>query len=203
MQLINEKKDAFYVAILAAGLSQRMGTSKLFLKTRQGKPFIEHICTAYIKNGFKKIILVVNMQDAEKVQYLAKANSEISVVINAQPELGRFYSLRLAITSINKPIHLLMHNVDNPFAEAELLNDMTALAQDNAYIVPSFNQKNGHPIIIGKEIVQQILTFGSTENPPINKFLKKFIQIKCVVQNKDILANINTPELYQNYLNNL
>jgi len=64
-------------------------------------------------------------------------------------------------------------------------------------VVPTYNNQGGHPILISKNVVNSII--AEKKNDLIfSDFLKRFDKIRIAVQDKQILTNINTIEVYRN-----
>jgi CTP:molybdopterin cytidylyltransferase MocA len=188
--------------ILAAGKSERMGVSKLFLKHRNGITFIEHLVNEYQNFGCNQIVVVVNSNNEEEIRRnYSQLLNHVEIAINPNPELGRFRSVKIGLNALKKSSNVFIHNIDNPYCEALIIN----VLQDNIigfdYVVPTFKGKGGHPILIAEEIVSGIPS--EVENDCIlNVFLSRFKGKRVEVNSENILININTPEEYNRFLNN-
>ena len=185
--------------ILAAGRSSRMGEAKFTLSYSENKTFLEEIVHQYHSFGCKQIVVVLNEKGFDYIKNnRINFPENIFLIANKYVERGRFYSIKLGVLRIyseNTPVFI--HNTDNPFVNQKVLQKL--LLNNNAgYISPAYQGKGGHPILISKNIVQQIL-FESKNNIVLSEFLKKFERKRIEVDYENILVNINTPEDYQKW----
>ena len=189
----------YSVIILAAGKSSRMGLPKWSLQFDKSTSFIEHITNEYYRVGCKEIILVINETDYSSFvgkNYILQEN--VKVVINKQPEWDRFYSLKLGVNELEKVQPVFIHNVDNPFVNPVILS---SLVENNAgfdIIVPEYEGRGGHPILISQQIIQEVL-FRQENILHLKEFLSKFKKLKVRVNDDKILVNINSMEEYNQY----
>ena len=189
-----EKNQNYSVVILAAGLSERMGEPKMFLNWDK-LTFIENIIIGYEKFGCKEIIVVLNERDRAHFEMLNIKNKGVKTMLNNHIEWGRFYSLKLGLSALSFKEHCFINNIDSPFVNIKVLSDMSYLIKDENYVVPVFNNEKGHPVLIGKKIINYILEENDC-NINIKYFLKKFNCRLCVVDVDNILTNINTMDDY-------
>ncbi len=186
------------VVILAAGKSERMGTPKAFLLYDEGKniTFIDKIIAEYQKFGCAEIIVVFNEANVGLIRN--NGTNKVIVAINPAPELGRFYSLQIGISKVQKSNFIFVQNCDNPFVNQEILMKLFENRKKNAYISPVYNNRGGHPIIISREIFTKILTEMS-KNQNLKTFLQPFERKNVFINESKILANINTQDEYNKY----
>ena len=194
-----KKTFEYSVIILAAGKSSRMGVPKWSLQFDEKSSFIEHIISEYHSFGCKEILLVINETDyssfVEK-NYTLPENGE--VVINYHPEWDRFYSLKIGVSKLEKNQPVFIHNVDNPFVNQDVLDQLLNNLDVADYIVPEFDGRGGHPILISQQIIQKILL--RQENIlHLKEFLSKFKKLKVGVNDDKVLVNINSMEEYNQY----
>lgn len=193
----NEK--IYSVIILAAGKSSRMGTPKWSLHFDKNTSFIEHIISEYYSFGCKDIILVINETDYPSfVQKNYSTFENFKLVINNHPEWDRFYSLKCGIQKLENTPFVFIHNVDNPFVNQDVLQELINKSELADYISPQFEGKGGHPILLNERIINDI------RNMPLNEmhfkeFLGRYTNHKVKVADKHILTNINSLEEYSLY----
>jgi len=187
--------------ILSAGSSARMGTHKALLKFDSERNFLQKITETYSLAGIEQVIVVVN---SELFKLIKKSDLTLSkkvlLVMNGKPELGRFYSLQTGIKHLKTGNYCFFQNIDNPFTSEELLSEMIIHNNKSDVIVPVFQNRAGHPVLISPVVAQEIL------NAPdlglrINLFLKRFEIDKVKISDHTILLNINSPEDYTNCCN--
>jgi len=192
------------VVILAAGKSSRMGKPKFLLKYDENATFLEQIMQGYETFACNKIIVVLNEQG---VDMLLKGEplympDNIEIVINRHPERERFYSLKLALETINFKGSVFVHNVDNPFVNKSVLQKLLAHRTEDNYVVPEFESRRGHPVLLSGKLVADIV---SEEKKALNlkEFLKPYLKQVVKVDDKNILVNINAKDDYIAFRNNL
>ncbi len=188
------------VLILAAGNSERMGVSKLFLKHLNGTTFIEHLVNEYKKFGCTQIAIVVNRNNEAEIRSKhSHLLNQVEIATNPNPELGRFRSVKIGLSALKKSSNVFIHNIDNPFCNTSILNGLKENIAGFHYVVPTFKGKGGHPILISQEIVSSILL--EAENDCIlNEFLSRFKGKRVEVSSENILMNINTPDEYNRFI---
>ncbi len=192
--------NAISVIILAAGHSSRMNYPKSFLLFDNRRKFIEKIIDTYISSGIDDIILVINKSQEEKMRSILSKNyssHQIKMVVNQFPEKGRFYSIQQGLKNINNKI-CFIQNIDNPFISKLLLNEMMKELTASNYVVPSYQNKNGHPVLLSNDVVQYLLNL-KRDDYNLRHELNHFLKTKINWEDENILANINSWEEYQKY----
>lgn len=182
------------VIILAAGNSERMGKPKHLLPFSEEDTFIEHIIKVYQKTVISKMIVVVNDSFPKQQSLL---DNSIQIVVNSNPELGRFHSIRLGLKEVNNT-PVFIQNIDNPFVNAGLLMQMQMGLTETDFAVPVYNGKGGHPILFSSQIIHPLINNFSEESN-LNVVLKSFKRKDVIVQDPYIHVNINTREEYRKY----
>lgn len=192
------------VVILAAGKSSRMGKPKFLLKYDKNTTFLEQIMQGYETFACNKIIVVLNEKG---IDMLLKGEplympDNIEIVINRHPEWERFYSLKLALETLNVDSSVFVHNVDNPFVNKSVLQKLLAHLTEDNYVVPEFEDKRGHPVLLSEKVVADIV---SEEKNALNlkDFLKPYLKQVVKVDDENILVNINAKDDYIAFRNNL
>lgn len=193
------KTDKLGVIILAAGISERMERFyKPLLPYDEEFNFLEHIVKVYNQFKVNEIIIVVNNAVYEKMGSLFFNNRSIKIAINHHPEKGRFYSILLGVSKLLNSNYCFLQNVDNPFVTSELFSLLLKNKTELGYTVPYFNNEGGHPILISKPIIHYL----SNEKKSclnLKNVLRTFKKVKVEVNDKNILANINSLLDYKNY----
>ncbi len=185
--------------ILAAGRSGRMGKPKFALKFNRGKIFLEEIVAQFSNFGCKEIIVVLNEEGKKLFDKLNLRLSGVAkIVINHHPEYERFYSLKTGLISLVNSNNVFIHNIDNPFVDEDVLKLLLNAINDTDYCTPTFNSRGGHPVLLSKNVVKEILTEDDIEIN-LRDFLKRYNGKRVEAQSDKILVNINTPEEYGNF----
>ncbi|MCK6650605.1 MAG: NTP transferase domain-containing protein [Bacteroidia bacterium] len=192
--------DDISVVLLSGGNSSRMGKHKAFLKY-EGQYLIIKLFDIYEKMGIKNRISVMNYklfnsEYANEIEGILKSNQ---VVKNNFPEKGRTYSIRLALEKV-KTDACFFQNIDNPYVTVELLEKMIDKCTEDNYAVASFNEKGGHPILLGKNVLSHLKSLTS-DDWIMKDELRAFDRVKVEVETDKILLNINTEDDWNKLLN--
>ncbi|ALO16348.1 Molybdenum cofactor cytidylyltransferase [Salinivirga cyanobacteriivorans] len=193
-----QKEKKYPAIIMAAGFSSRMGTQKMFLPFTTHECFLSRLIAVYESYGSKEVVLVVNSQGAEHIQKNFNLAGNIRIIKNPHPEWQKFYSLQLACQILTNTEAVFVQNIDNPFTNAEVLMILEKAAGKGDYILPEYRNTGGHPFLISSHVIRQV---AEHQNPQehLKFFLKQFKTLRLPVQNHEILANINTPEAYEQW----
>jgi molybdenum cofactor cytidylyltransferase len=143
--------------ILAAGEGRRFGQCKA-TALLDGKNFLE-VIAGNLKGIECEPIIVVGGRDAETIAGEAKRLA-IGYVINSDWEKGQFSSLKTGLSKINEDVcGALVTLVDHPFVASETYKQMKeAFAKfPKRILIPVYENRRGHPIIIPGEIINQII----------------------------------------------
>jgi CTP:molybdopterin cytidylyltransferase MocA len=184
--------------ILSAGSSARMGTHKALLKFDSQKTFIQKITDTYLQSGIDHVIVVANSELFKLINNSSLTLSEkLLLVINDRPELGRFYSLQTGMKHVNHGNSCFFQNIDNPFTSETLLRELIIHKNEADVILPAFQDRAGHPVLISSTVVQQINS-GIDYEVRIDAFLKQYSEKRIGISDQRILININSQEEYLN-----
>ena len=180
--------------LLSAGSSDRMGKHKALLNYDEDSTFVQRITDTYSLAGIEQIIVVVN---ADLFDLLIERHLNlphcVKVVINKNPELGRFRSLQKGVQELKPSNYCFFQNIDNPFTTGAVLKLLIQHKNDAEVIIPAFQDKCGHPVLFSSVVAEEILS-EKTPDLRIDEFLKKFKIRKVEVPDSNILININSPE---------
>lgn len=137
--------------ILAAGLSSRAGIFKLTFRICS-KPVIEHVVET-MSHVCQSIIVVTGYQ-AEKLSYLGAQYENIRLIRNERYNEGMFGSVKSGLN---------LSDADRFFiipGDCACVSPRTysSLAQaDGDIVVPVYNGRKGHPVLIGRAAAASIL----------------------------------------------
>lgn len=183
--------------LLTSGNSSRMGTEKAFLPFSNNLTFIEHILACYSGFSKSKLFLVVNSQNYNDIKQKV-SNCGAQLILNDNIEKGRFHSIQLGIGKSANSDGVFIQNIDNPFVNHSLLKGMSSLYDPNAFVVPQFQNKNGHPLLLGNELVR-VLKENATAYSDFKIFLNRYEKRFFVSEQESVLANINSQQEYQKW----
>lgn len=195
-------KDIKIPAILmAAGKSTRMGKNKLLL------PFDDHsviaeTCDRLLASHVSKVIVVLgNDQDKVREQL---ANKNVEFVINPNYADGMMTSLQAGMSYLPIDAKFFMVALgDQPLVTTSVYNTLieaTAYTSHKIFI-PTYGRERGNPIVLSSEFIDEMLEMdGDVGGRVIIKKYPEEIQ-EIPVINEGIVINMNTPELYEYWMN--
>lgn len=184
--------------VLAAGQSRRMGQNKLFLPYA-ASTVIETIVAELAACEAIDDIIVVTGHEADRVAAQLAAY-RVRCVFNpqyAQAEMLVSIQTGLRALTEDTPAALIVLG-DQPRLRRDIIQRVVDAAETEALIVPSFEMKRGHPILIPRSMWPPILAL------PPEASLRDVIRanaehIHYVTFDDDrVLRDIDTPEDYQN-----
>lgn len=109
--------------------------------------------------------------------------------------MGRLHSIQLGLKAAKNEA-VFIHNVDNPFIEVAVLEAISKNMEQKGVTIPSFENKAGHPVLIGKAVKDELINNHETYTTLKASFLP-FPKIYVEVDSNSILKNINTPEAFK------
>jgi len=192
--------------ILAAGESTRMGTDKALLPwppspggTSSGQTFLSSAIRAL--SPFSEMVIVVAGKNEASLTPVAYANGA-SVVRNPAPERGQFSSLQIGLQTVLSYGRdaAIVTLVDRPPMSSAMLSSLTSafLAAPIGIwaVVPEYQGKHGHPVLLGREMIEVFLkappTATARELEHQNQHHIRYVQ----VDDPSVTLNADTPEEY-------
>jgi molybdenum cofactor cytidylyltransferase len=187
--------------ILAAGESSRMGRDKALLPWPPDKDGTLLSASIRALSDHCDLVLVVtgrNQAALEPVIYGCGA----FVIGNPNPERGQFSSLQIGLQGLlsRGRDSAMVTLVDRPPPSAGtlalLLKRFCAREHGIWAVVPEYQGKHGHPVLIGREMIEAFLKAPSTASARDIEHAHQ--HHLCYVQTEDamVAANLNTPADY-------
>lgn len=175
--------------ILAAGLSSRMGMNKMLLEI-DGITVIERCIHAFYESCVT--IIVVTGKYHNEIQDQLAHYPKVHLVYNKDYQQGMFSSVKAGIKFVEAERFFLTPG-DYPLLTADLVRYM--LQADGNYIVPVYQGKQGHPVLLHKQLVPFIV--NSTSNS-LRDCLHDFMSEKreLTIGNEGILRDMDTAQEY-------
>src|SRR5580698_1558063 len=202
---------SFCGVILAAGESLRMGSDKALLlwpPASQGStapgPSRQTFLSAAIQvlNAYNDVVIVVvgkNETNLAPVVYASGA----SLVRNPVPEQGQFSSLQVGLREVlNRGRDAAMVTlVDRPPVKPATLESLRATfeaaADDIWAVVPEYGGRHGHPMVLGREMIEVFLKASADANArEIQRQYQQHIEY-AAVDDPFVAWNVNTPHDYE------
>ena len=185
--------------ILAAGESSRMGQEKALL-TYRGATLLGGAIES-LRPHTEMVVVVAGKNSAalSSVVYAAGA----FLVLNPAPERGQFSSLQVGLQEVlnrgrDAAIVLL---VDRPAAERETVGLLRQAFVQKAMegiwaVVPEYLGRHGHPIVVGREMMEAFLKAPATSSARDVKNALPGRVAYVSVDDPLVAMNVNTPEDY-------
>lgn len=196
--------------ILAAGESSRMGRDKALLpwppiSNTLSAPAETFLSAAIrVLSSYNDMVYVVAGRNADLLSPVVFANGA-SLVVNPDPDRGQFSSLKLGLQEIlgrgrdAAMVTLVDRPPVSPRSIQTLLDSFErALLQEKWAVIPEYEGKHGHPILLGREMIEAFLKApGSATARDVEHAHR--VRIEYVrVDDPLIVQNVNTPADYAN-----
>ena len=150
---------------------------------------------------FNDVVIVVvgnNQACLSPLVYAAGA----SLALNPAPERGQFSSLQTGLQEVLSRGRdaAMVTLVDRPPAASLTLRllceEFNALAREKWAVIPEYNGRHGHPILIGREMIEAFLKAppAATARDIQHQYQSKIEYFP--VQDPNVTLNVNTPEDY-------
>lgn len=143
-------------AILAAGLSTRMGRSKALLPFGRSHPvtFLQQITESLQQAGIEDILVIGRPEDQALMRSVERLSARTQFVSNPHYALGQLTSVVAAIHAVDHPgvQGLLVLPVDMPLVRVPTIEALLeAYARSRSSIVrPARRGRHGHPVIFDR-----------------------------------------------------
>jgi len=196
---------SFCGVILAAGESSRMGRDKALLAWPPGPASRSTFLSATIEllQPSSDMVIVVAGKNADSLRPVVDAAAGY-LVVNRHPERGQFSSLQVGLQEVlNRGRDAaIVALVDRPPALPRTLARLCEAFSD-AYesgkwaVVPEQGGRHGHPILIGREMIEAFLRAPATSTAREVEHTHEPRILYVPVDDPNVVANVDTPEDYE------
>jgi molybdenum cofactor cytidylyltransferase len=148
--------------ILSAGASRRMGTPKALLPL-DGETFLDRLIRLFSEVAITPIVVLG--QQAAQIQSGIERGAEAAFVVNPDPERGMLSSLQCGLKAVPQTAQAVMFTpVDHPNLERSTLEKLIGHfnVERAAVIVPAFQGEHGHPVLIARPLMAELLALPAT-----------------------------------------
>ncbi len=183
--------------LLSAGESKRMGEPKALLVLK-GKKIINKLLEEYLGSLLAEVVLVLGFRADDIKKAIDIKSEKLKIVVNEHYEKEMFSSIQRGMEEIQSSDAILIGLIDHPFISRKLINWLINQYETNKIIIPSYNGRKGHPIIIPFSLKDEIVALN-----PENYSLRDVIHrhendVKIVKTNTDsIIFDMDTREEYE------
>ena len=208
--------------ILAAGESRRMGRPKPLLPW--GKTTVlGQVVSVFAAAGIEEIVVVTGGARAQVEGLVTELAREFPVRAAHNPNYangGMLSSIQRGLQDLPQPppslrdtspksfgfgggwerVSALIALGDQPQVREETVRRICAAYRQNTspLVVPSFNQRRGHPWLVDRGLWPEILALPPATTP--QQFLRAHAgQVEYVPADESILQDLDTPEDYQRH----
>ncbi|MBS2212303.1 XdhC family protein [Carboxylicivirga mesophila] len=141
--------------ILAAGMSKRMNAAKMLLPFG-GQTIVETVVDASLHSKVNHAVVVTGAnaeQISQKINHLP-----VQVAFNEGYASGMLSSVQCGVRAVNGFGAFLVLPGDQPFVQSSTINRLIHAYRksDKGLVVPVFNGKKGHPVLISSKYQEQI-----------------------------------------------
>lgn len=194
------RKTDVWAVVLAAGYSSRMGCFKPMLDIG-GSPAIERVIHTLLQGGISSVVVVTGHQQQLLEPIISRMGAH-NVVNERFPE-GMFTSVQKGISVLPEDISgCLLTLVDYPLIEPEVIRLLLDRHEvhPGQFLVPTFQGKKGHPLMIPLHYRQEILADQGKEGlKGITRRHEEQV-IRVPVETESVVLDMDTPEAYQELL---
>ena len=201
----SEKQNLKFSAILlAAGRSRRMGKENKLLLPLAGKPLLVHMLENLEASAVDEIIVVTGY-DADAVGSVLPGR--VRIVHNPNHLQGMTSTIQQGVRACAADTSgYLICLSDTPFIQAEDINQIIAaypVAMNhtpNPIIIPHYAGHKGHPKLFASHYTKAILQHPDPEG--LKQLFHTYAEsvIPVAMDSDRILRDIDTPEMYQRYV---
>ena len=197
--------------ILAAGESSRMGRDKALLPwppipadvlaVTPIKPSTILSTAIDALTPYCDSVIVVAGKNANALQSTVYARAGF-LVVNPAPERGQFSSLQTGLQSVldQGRDSAIITLVDRPPARPETLGKLVHAFTNRAHkiwaVVPEYEGKHGHPILIGREMLEKFLKAPANSNAREIEHAHQHHIEYVRTDDPAVTRNVDTPDDY-------
>jgi molybdenum cofactor cytidylyltransferase len=193
--------------ILAAGESTRMGRDKALLpwppSLSPNTPSGGTLLSAAIKalSDYCDLVIVVAGKNETALRPVIYGCGAF-LALNPNPDLGQFSSLQVGLHEVlNQGRDAAMVTlVDRPPPQSTSLKALSSAFANRNHdvwsVVPEYQGKHGHPILIGREMIEAFLKAPATSVARDIEHANQQRILYVPVSDSQVTANIDTPEQY-------
>jgi molybdenum cofactor cytidylyltransferase len=187
---------SFTGVVLAAGASLRMGRDKALLPWRGGTFLSWAIRTL---QAVTELVIVVAGENEENLAPIVNAEAAF-LVRNPDPAQGQFSSLRIGLENVldrgrDSAIVTLVDRPPPAIETVEKIKNAFVNAGENIWaVVPEYEGKHGHPIAVGREMIEAFLRAPATSSARDVEHANQAHILYLKVDDPLVVANVDTPE---------
>ena len=185
--------DTIAVILIAAGASRRFGVADKLYANYHDQPLITHALALYQNANFSQRILVTRPDSG--LEQLPQAAS-FHHTANPQADKGMGTSIAAGMAAVSDARHVLIALADMPNIQPQTIARLLAAAQmeGRSIIVPTFEGKDGHPVIFGAAHFAALAALDADTGG--RDIIRKHPSVvsRLAVDDAGVVFDIDTPE---------
>ena len=180
--------------LLAAGKSSRMFGENKLSKEFKNLPLIKHSVKNLLASSVDELIVVLGHQ-TKIIEKIIGKNKKLKVFFNKDFESGMASSIKVGINSLSKNNKFFFICLgDMPLVSKNIYNELIKFKNINDIIVPTYNGKQGNPILFSQKMKKKITNIKGDVGAKNILELNKDKIFKVKINNKSIITDFNTPD---------
>ncbi len=174
-----------------------MGSDKALLEYR-GRTFLSHLI--YLVLPRVDEVVAVLGHNAERIERTIPDCPRVRSVVNHDYDRGMLSSLQKGlVATAGEPDWVLWMLVDHPAVRGRSLDALVAAAERAGapLVIPRYNEKRGHPIMLSKAIAAELLGLEANRSP--QDVVRSHYPEACFVDTADsgVLRDVDRPLDYR------
>lgn len=192
---------SIWAIILAAGESKRMGFPKMLLPIN-GRTMVENVILNVIGSDVDHTMVVLGADSGLLTDMISKYS--VKYCHNDNYKEGMFSSVKCGLKYLPSDFEaVLIFQGDQPLITPKVINRVIESYRnsDNGIIIPVYEKKRGHPLLINRNYMDKIDQLDSSEG--LRSLAYKFSEDVLEVETNDpgILRDFDTYEEYLKEIN--
>ena len=187
--------------LLSAGCSSRFGSPKAVAKLCNDETVIGHLQRSVLSAEIDELIIVLGAE-SEKITPFILPHEKIQLVYNKDYHLGQTVSFQIGLKHLSADTQgVFLLPIDFPFIKTStfqyLLGSFIKDRKNFLAIIPTYENKNGHPPLFSTKLRDRLLSLENTVG--INIVLHTNLQQTKFLPTQDpgILLHFNTQSEFE------
>jgi len=187
--------------VLAAGESRRMGFPKALLPIGQ-QTFLGRVIDTLSASGITDVYVVLGCHH-ERI--LAAVDVRPArVVLNPDWPQGQLSSLHAGLRAVSAEPYdaIVMALVDHPLIDTDTVNSILAAFEETGrpIVLPVHGERRGHPVLFAARLMSELLAAPADQGARavVRAHAQEILEVPSPAPG--ILADIDTPELYADWV---
>lgn len=191
------KRKKVSCIVLAAGKSTRMGEQKLLLPYQKSTIINKVVATTLNSNSSQTLVVIGSHKNEIKK---ALKGLDIILVTNDQFEEGMLSSVQVGVSAVDASADgMIILLADQPMVSEKIINQLITSFQktDKGLIIPTYNNKRGHPVLIHSKYKKSIPMLNSAIGLRELFLTNSHDILEITVETDEILKDIDTQDDYK------